>query len=116
MTTVNNVNFDARTDRASLLQALRTVGMATCRTLPVPSLAGVLIETGEHGLHLSTTDHQCSARTHLPAQVRAPGRVVLDHREVTTLVTALGKGPSAHEAADAAGGPENDRPVGARPS
>ncbi|WP_017975768.1 hypothetical protein [Actinopolyspora halophila] len=99
MTTVTSASFDARTDRASLLQALRTVGTATCRTLPVPSRAGVLIETGGHGLHLSTTDHQWAARTHLPAQVRAPDGVMLVHREVTPLVTALGKGLSAHEAA-----------------
>ncbi|SFE22360.1 DNA polymerase III beta subunit family protein [Actinopolyspora alba] len=103
MTTVDSpsvTGLQIHTDRKSLRQALHTVGMTVARTSPIPALCGVLLETDEHSLRVSSTDYQCTVTTRLPARITTPGRMLLNHHELTKLLTGLGKGLRTREAED----------------
>ncbi|MGH3588902.1 MAG: DNA polymerase III subunit beta, partial [Pseudonocardia sp.] len=63
------------------------------RSLPVrpsvPVLAGLLIETTEDGLVLSTFDYETSARATIPADVSAEGRALVSGRLLADISRSL---------------------------
>ena len=60
-------------------------------TLPI--LSGVLIETTDEGLVLSSFDYEVSARTEIPAQVDEPGRVLVSGRLLAEIANRLPNAP-----------------------
>lgn len=67
------------------------------RSLPVrpsaPVLAGLLIETGDEGLVLSTFDYETSARATLQAEVADEGRVLVSGRLLSDICRSLPNKP-----------------------
>ncbi|HEY8317591.1 MAG TPA: DNA polymerase III subunit beta [Amnibacterium sp.] len=60
-------------------------------TLPI--LSGVLIETTERGLTLSSFDYEVSARTEIDAEVQEPGRVLVSGRLLADIANRLPSAP-----------------------
>lgn len=60
-------------------------------TLPI--LSGVLIETTDDGLVLSSFDYEVSARTEISAQVEEPGRVLVSGRLLADIASRLPNAP-----------------------
>jgi DNA polymerase-3 subunit beta len=60
-------------------------------TLPI--LSGVLIETTESGLSLSSFDYEVSARTEIDAEVLEPGRVLVSGRLLADIANRLPSAP-----------------------
>ncbi|MGN6742902.1 MAG: DNA polymerase III subunit beta [Amnibacterium sp.] len=60
-------------------------------TLPI--LSGVLIETTERGLTLSSFDYEVSARTEIQAEVQEPGRVLVSGRLLADIANRLPAAP-----------------------
>ena len=60
-------------------------------TLPI--LSGVLIETTERGLTLSSFDYEVSARTEIDAEVQEPGRVLVSGRLLADIANRLPAAP-----------------------
>jgi len=60
-------------------------------TLPI--LSGVLIETTDDGLVLSSFDYEVSARTEISAQVDEPGRVLVSGRLLADIASRLPNAP-----------------------
>ena len=67
------------------------------RSLPVrpsvPVLAGLLIETSDDGLVLSTFDYETSARATVPAEVSAEGRALVSGRLLADICRSLPNKP-----------------------
>lgn len=77
------------TDRASLVEALRAVGVAVSSRPPVPVLGAVLLHARTGALTVSATDYEMTVSVRVPATVRSPGTVVADHAELSKLLHAL---------------------------
>ncbi|MGO4534891.1 DNA polymerase III subunit beta [Leifsonia sp. 2MCAF36] len=60
-------------------------------TLPI--LSGVLIETTENGLQLSSFDYEVSAQTQIAADVEEPGRVLVSGRLLAEIASKLPNAP-----------------------
>lgn len=60
-------------------------------TLPI--LSGVLIETTENGLQLSSFDYEVSAQTEIAAEVEEPGRVLVSGRLLAEIAAKLPNAP-----------------------
>ncbi|MGO4595838.1 DNA polymerase III subunit beta [Leifsonia sp. 2TAF2] len=60
-------------------------------TLPI--LSGVLIETTENGLQLSSFDYEVSAQTEIAAEVEEPGRVLVSGRLLAEIASKLPNAP-----------------------
>ncbi|MFF2050866.1 DNA polymerase III subunit beta [Leifsonia sp. NPDC058194] len=60
-------------------------------TLPI--LSGVLIETTDTGLQLSSFDYEVSAQTQIPAEVEEPGRVLVSGRLLAEIAAKLPNAP-----------------------
>lgn len=86
------------TDRATLAHALTMVGLAIARRPVVPLLGGVLLDGRDGHLTLTTTDYETVASVRIPDVVHAPGRLLIDHAEVTKLLAALVKGTRKRDA------------------
>lgn len=67
-------------------------------TLPI--LSGVLIETTETGLTLSSFDYEVSARTEIDAQVDEPGRILVSGRLLADIASRLPNAPVEFSADD----------------
>ncbi|KQV08343.1 DNA polymerase III subunit beta [Leifsonia sp. Root112D2] len=60
-------------------------------TLPI--LSGVLIETNDTGLTLSSFDYEVSARTEIAAEVEEPGRILVSGRLLAEIASKLPNAP-----------------------
>lgn len=60
-------------------------------TLPI--LSGVLIETTENGLQLSSFDYEVSAQTEIAAEIEEPGRVLVSGRLLAEIAAKLPNAP-----------------------
>lgn len=60
-------------------------------TLPI--LSGVLIETTETGLTLSSFDYEVSAQAQIPAEVQVPGRILVSGRLLADIASRLPNAP-----------------------
>src|SRR5690606_15663400 len=60
-------------------------------TLPI--LSGVLIETGEDGLTLSSFDYEVSTRTVIAAEIEEPGRILVSGRLLAEIASRLPNAP-----------------------
>ena len=60
-------------------------------TLPI--LSGVLIETTDNGLQLSSFDYEVSAQTEIAAEVEEPGRVLVSGRLLAEIASKLPNAP-----------------------
>src|SRR5690554_3110841 len=60
-------------------------------TLPI--LSGVLIETTDAGLTLSSFDYEVSARTSIAAEVEEPGRILVSGRLLADIASRLPNAP-----------------------
>jgi DNA polymerase-3 subunit beta len=78
-----HANRDVFSDAVSF--AVRLLPQRT--TLPI--LSGVLIETTEDGLSLSSFDYEVSARVRIDAQVDEPGRVLVSGRLLADIANRL---------------------------
>ncbi|MDH2443623.1 DNA polymerase III subunit beta [Amnibacterium sp. CER49] len=78
-----HANRDVFSDAVSF--AVRLLPQRT--TLPI--LSGVLIETTEGGLTLSSFDYEVSARTQIEAEVLEPGRVLVSGRLLADIANRL---------------------------
>ena len=82
-----------RVERDSLAEAVAWAA----RTLParpsMPMLAGLLVESGDDGLVLSSFDYEVSARVELEAVVDEPGRTLVSGRLLADIARALPAAP-----------------------
>lgn len=60
-------------------------------TLPI--LSGVLIETGDEGLTLSSFDYEVSTRTVIAAEIEEPGRILVSGRLLAEIASRLPNAP-----------------------
>ena len=58
-----------------------------------PLLSGVLIETSDQGITLSSFDYEVSSRTTVVAEVEAPGRVLVSGRLINEIANRLPQAP-----------------------
>lgn len=91
-------SLECRTDRATLVHALTTVGIGVARRPIVPALGGVLLDGRDGHLTLTTTDYETAVSVRVPDVVRTPGRLLIDHAEATKLLAALVKGTRKRDA------------------
>ena len=90
--------LECRTDRATLVHALTTVGMGVARRPVVPALGGVLLDGRDGHLTVTTTDNETVVSVRVPDVVRSPGRLLIDYAEATKLLAALVKGTRKRDA------------------
>jgi DNA polymerase-3 subunit beta len=91
--------FAVATDRATLALALATVAPAVYHRPPVPLLAGVLLEGTEDGeLTVSCCNYDSSITVRVAGAATAPGRLLVDHAELTRLLAAITKGARKRDA------------------
>ena len=90
--------LECRTDRATLVHALTTVGMGVARRPVVPALGGVLLDGRDGHLTVTTTDYETVVSVRVPDVVRSPGRLLIDYAEATKLLAALVKGTRKRDA------------------
>ncbi|WP_406692804.1 DNA polymerase III subunit beta [Saccharopolyspora sp. ID03-671] len=90
--------LECRTNRATLVHALTTVGIGVARRPIVPALGGVLLDGRDGHLTLTTTDYETAVSVRVPDVVHTPGRLLIDHAEATKLLAALVKGTRKREA------------------
>lgn len=90
--------LECRTERATLLRALTTVGIGVARRPIVPTLGGVLLDGRDGHLTLTTTDHETVVSVRVPDAVVTAGRLLIDHAEATKLLAALVKGTRKRDA------------------
>lgn len=76
-------------DWASLVEALRTVGVAVSAQPPAPVLGAVLLHARKGALTVSATDYETTVSVRVPATVRSSGTVVAEHAELSKLLHAL---------------------------
>ncbi|HEU0089028.1 MAG TPA: DNA polymerase III subunit beta [Pseudonocardiaceae bacterium] len=86
------------TDRATLVDALTTVGLAVSTTSARPSEGGVLLEGRDGHLVISATDRDTAVSVRVPDAARTVGRLLIDHAEITKLLGALVKGTRKRDA------------------
>lgn len=86
------------TDRAALVDALTTVGLAVAKAPVVPMLGGALLRARGGDLTISATDYDTTATVRVPGTVQPPGSLLLDHGELTKLLGALVKGTRKRDA------------------
>jgi len=72
------VKFQANRDVFSEAVSFAVKLLPQRTTLPI--LSGVLIETTDNGLQLSSFDYEVSAQTEISAEVEEPGRVLVSGR------------------------------------
>ncbi|MCU1582102.1 MAG: polymerase subunit beta [Microbacteriaceae bacterium] len=68
-------------------------------TLPI--LSGVLIETTESGLTLSSFDYEVSAQTEIAAEIEEPGRILVSGRLLADIASRLPNAPVQFSSEDA---------------
>ncbi|WP_263247260.1 DNA polymerase III subunit beta [Saccharopolyspora rosea] len=90
--------LECRTDRATLVHALTTVGMGVTRRPVVPVLGGVLLDGHDGHLTVTTTDYETVVSVRVPEVVRSPGRLLIDYAEATKLLAALVRGTRKRDA------------------
>lgn len=93
------MTFSITTTRGVLVDALGTVALAVSARPPLPALGGVLLDTTDGHLTASAFDNETAVTVQVPVTDSRPGRLLVDHREVSKLLTALTKG-MARKAAD----------------
>ncbi|MGC7093970.1 DNA polymerase III subunit beta [Amycolatopsis lurida] len=86
------------TTRATLADALTTVGLAVPKRPAVPALGGVLLQAADGRLTLSATDHETAVTVEVPGTSHTDGALLLDHGEFAKLLGALVKGTSKRDA------------------
>lgn len=95
-TTTTAVVFTA--NRAELASALATVAIAVSPRPAVPVLAGVLLESDGADLVVRGYDYDTSVSVRLTGAAVAPGRLLVNHAELTKLLKALVKGLGKRDA------------------
>jgi DNA polymerase-3 subunit beta len=85
------VRFQANRDVFSDAVSFAVKLLPQRTTLPI--LSGVLIETTERGLTLSSFDYEVSARTEIEAEVQEPGRVLVSGRLLADIANRLPSAP-----------------------
>jgi DNA polymerase-3 subunit beta len=85
------VRFQANRDVFSDAVSFAVKLLPQRTTLPI--LSGVLIETTERGLTLSSFDYEVSARTEIDAEVQEPGRVLVSGRLLADIANRLPAAP-----------------------
>lgn len=80
------------THRAALVDALAMVALAVPKRPVTPALGGVLLEVHGRDLTVSATDLDTTVSVALASTAAVPGRIVVDHAELTKLLGALVKG------------------------
>jgi DNA polymerase-3 subunit beta len=85
------VRFQANRDVFSDAVSFAVKLLPQRTTLPI--LSGVLIETTETGLALSSFDYEVSARTEIDAEVQEPGRVLVSGRLLADIANRLPAAP-----------------------
>ena len=78
-----------RCDRDDLADALQTVQRGVSNRPGIPALTGVLLEAGEDGLVLTTTDLEVSARLACAVQIGEPGVALIPARLLSDMVKSL---------------------------
>jgi DNA polymerase-3 subunit beta len=86
------------TDRATLADALTTVGLAVSTRPVVPMLGGALLQARDGHLTVTCTDYDTTVTVQLPGTVDTPGTLLIDHGELTKLLGALVKGTRKRDA------------------
>lgn len=79
-------------DRATWVDALTTVGLAIDPGSNLPVLGGVLMEGHRGDLVLSGYDYETAISVRIPGAAHTPGRLVVDHAELSKLLGAVVKG------------------------
>ncbi|GAA4935782.1 DNA polymerase III subunit beta [Streptomonospora halophila] len=85
-------------NRAELVSALATVGIAISQRPAVPVLAGVLLESDGADVVVRGYDYDTAVSVRLTGAAVAPGRLLVNHAELTKLLKALVKGLGKREA------------------
>ncbi|UJW32617.1 DNA polymerase III subunit beta [Saccharothrix sp. AJ9571] len=86
------------TTRATLVDALTTVGLAVLKRPAVPLLGGALLQAANGQFTVSATDHDAAVTVRVPGTVHTGGTLLLDHAEITKLLGALVKGARKRDA------------------
>lgn len=76
-------------NRDDLFEALTRVQSVVSTRSTIPVLSNVLIETGESGLTLTTTDMELSVTTTLPAEVETAGGTTLPAKRLFSVIREL---------------------------
>jgi len=92
------VKFQANRDVFSEAVSFAVKLLPQRTTLPI--LSGVLIETSDGGLTLSSFDYEVSARTEIAAEVEEPGRVLVSGRLLAEIASRLPNAPVQFETQD----------------
>jgi DNA polymerase III, beta subunit len=90
-TGVKRVKFQANRDVFSEAVSFAVKLLPQRTTLPI--LSGVLIETNDTGLTLSSFDYEVSARTEIAAEVEEPGRILVSGRLLAEIASKLPNAP-----------------------
>jgi DNA polymerase-3 subunit beta len=85
------VRFQANRDVFSEAVSFAVKLLPQRTTLPI--LSGVLIETTDTGLQLSSFDYEVSAQTEIAAEVEEPGRVLVSGRLLAEIASKLPNAP-----------------------
>jgi DNA polymerase-3 subunit beta len=85
------VKFQANRDVFSEAVSFAVKLLPQRTTLPI--LSGVLIETTETGLQLSSFDYEVSAQTEIAAEIEEPGRVLVSGRLLAEIAAKLPNAP-----------------------
>jgi DNA polymerase III subunit beta len=85
------VKFQANRDVFSEAVSFAVKLLPQRTTLPI--LSGVLIETTDSGLQLSSFDYEVSAQTEIAAEVEEPGRVLVSGRLLAEIAAKLPNAP-----------------------
>jgi DNA polymerase-3 subunit beta len=96
--TVSGARMSFTTDRATLADALTTVGFAVSKHPIVPLLGGALLQARDGYLEITATDYDTTVTVRLPGTVQTPGTLLVDHGEITKLLAALVKGTRKRDA------------------
>jgi DNA polymerase III subunit beta len=88
---VNYVKFQVNRDVFSEAVSFAVKLLPQRTTLPI--LSGILIETADDGLILSSFDYEVSARTEITAVVQEPGRVLVSGRLLADIASRLPNAP-----------------------
>ncbi|WP_160050826.1 DNA polymerase III subunit beta [Nocardiopsis sp. FR4] len=86
------------TTRATLVDALATVGVAVAARPSVPVLAGALLESDGTDLLVRGFDYEAAVTVRVPDAVDVPGRVLVSHHELSKLLNAMTKGMRKRDA------------------
>jgi DNA polymerase-3 subunit beta len=95
-TLVARLGFTA--ERATLADALATVGLAVSKRPAVPTLGGALLRAADGQLTISATDYDTTVTVRVPGTVQTAGTLLVDHGELTKLLGALVKGTRKRDA------------------